>query len=243
MLQETNSAQECWTERDGALCTAPTRSVFPDDALAVIYKPARSAMTSGKARTRDWKLRFEPRSAPYIEPLMGWTGCDDTLSQVELTFPSASAAVAYAWRQGLHFVLQGADDLQGADTPEARPVANLNAAYANSSRSGVRPWRLEWIEQTLGLEGIQDTPGPAHGPAARYASPQDVLHDRYLSPAQNETFSAGGSGCVFDRARSLEQRTAIRSLASGRGDRRTVRFERDADRHANAPDTNDGAGL
>ncbi len=66
MLQETNSAQECWTERDGAPRTALTRSVFPDDALAVIYKPARSAMTSGKARTRDWKLRFEPRSAPYI---------------------------------------------------------------------------------------------------------------------------------------------------------------------------------
>jgi hypothetical protein len=65
MLQETNSAQECWTERDGAPRTALTRSVFPDDALAVIYKPARSAMTSGKARTRDWKLRFEPRSRPF----------------------------------------------------------------------------------------------------------------------------------------------------------------------------------
>src|SRR6267378_883079 len=52
MLQETNSAQECWTERDGAPRTALTRSVFPDDALAVIYKPARSAMTSGKAQPR-----------------------------------------------------------------------------------------------------------------------------------------------------------------------------------------------
>jgi hypothetical protein len=110
MLQETNSAQECWTERDNAPRTAPTRSVFPDDALAVIYKPARSAMTSGKARTRDWKLRFEPRSRPLIEPLMGWTGCDDTLSQIELTFPSAAAAVAYARRQGLRYLLQGADD-------------------------------------------------------------------------------------------------------------------------------------
>src|SRR5207247_9848760 len=55
------------------------------------------------------------RSAPYIEPLMGWTGCDDTLSQVELTFPSAAAAVAYARRQGLRCLLQGADD------PDTRP--------------------------------------------------------------------------------------------------------------------------
>ena len=132
MLQETNSTQECWTERDGALCTAPTRSIFPDDALAVIYKPARSAMTSGKARTRDWKLRFEPRSARYIEPLMGWTGCDDTLSQVELTFPSAAAAVAYARRQGLRYLLQGADD------HDTRPGSNAKAANTNSSSPDIR---------------------------------------------------------------------------------------------------------
>ena len=106
MLQETKSIHQCWTERDGAPRAALTRSVFPEDAMAVIYKPARSAMTSGKARTRDWKLRFEPRSCPFIEPLTGWTGSDDTLAQVELTFPSAAAAVAYARRQGLRYLLQ-----------------------------------------------------------------------------------------------------------------------------------------
>src|SRR5260370_9391368 len=96
MLQETKSAQECWTERDGAPRRALTRSVFPDDALAVIYKPPRSAMTSGKARTREWKLRFEPRFRPLIDPLMGWTGRDDTLSHINLTFPSPPAAVPSA---------------------------------------------------------------------------------------------------------------------------------------------------
>jgi hypothetical protein len=94
MLQETKSLYEYWRERNGAPRGLPIRSVFPEDAMAVIYKPARSAMTSGKARTRDWKLRFEPRSCPFIEPLMGWTGSDDTLAQVELTFPLAAAAVA-----------------------------------------------------------------------------------------------------------------------------------------------------
>src|SRR6266478_9930789 len=122
MLREAKSTHQRWTERDGAPRTAPPRSVFPDDALAVIYKPARSAMTSGKARTRDWKLCFEPRSRPYIEPLMGWTGGDDTLSQVELTFPSAAAAVAYARRQGLRYLLQGADD------PDTRPGSNAKVA-------------------------------------------------------------------------------------------------------------------
>ena len=132
MLQETKSIHQCWTERDGAPRAALTRSVFPEDAMAVIYKPARSAMTSGKARTRDWKLRFEPRSCPFIEPLMGWTGSDDTLAQVELTFPSAAAAVAYARRQGLRYLLQGADD------PDTRPGSNAKAANTNSSSPDIR---------------------------------------------------------------------------------------------------------
>ena len=178
MLQEMKSTHECWAERDGAPRRAPTRSVFPDDALAVIYKPARSVMTSGKARTRDWKLRFEPRSRPLIEPLMGWTGCDDTLSQVELTFPSAAAAVAYARRQGLRYLLQGEKN------PDARPGSNAKAANVRSSSSDVWPWRLEWVERTLGLRGVQNKSGPVRGPAAYYASPQDVLDDHDLSPAQ-----------------------------------------------------------
>jgi hypothetical protein len=158
MLRETKSTHECWTERDGT--PALTRSVFPDDALALIYKPARSAMTSGKARTRDWKLSFEPRSRPFIEPLMGWTGCDDTLSQVELTFPSAAAAVAYARRQKLHYILRDADlqdaDLQDVDNSGAQPGVNANAVTASSSSSSIRPsgaWprRLEWVERTFGL--------------------------------------------------------------------------------------------
>ncbi len=183
MLQETKSTHECWAERDDAPRRALTRSVFPDDALAVIYKPARSAMTSGKARTRDWKLRFEPRSRPLIEPLMGWTGCDDTLSQIELTFPSAAAAVAYARRQGLRYLLQGADD------PDTRPGSNAKVANTNSFSPDIRssdvwPWRLEWVERTLGLRGVQNKSGPVRGPAAYYASPQDVLDDHDLSPAQ-----------------------------------------------------------
>jgi hypothetical protein len=84
--------------------------LFPDDAHAVIYKPGRSAMTSGKGRTRDWKLRFERRTPPIIEPLMGWTEGDDTLSQIELSFPSAEAAIAYARRQGLRYSVQGMSD-------------------------------------------------------------------------------------------------------------------------------------
>src|SRR6202049_918161 len=76
-------------------------SVFPPAAVARIFRPTRSAMTSGKARTKSWVLHFDRRTPPVIEPLMGWTGGDDTLIQVKLTFPTREAAVASAGREGL----------------------------------------------------------------------------------------------------------------------------------------------
>jgi hypothetical protein len=75
-------------------------SYVPSDAVAVISLPARSAMTSGKRRTREWVLRFERRTPSFIEPLMGWTAGEDTLTQVRLHFPTRAAAVAFAERQG-----------------------------------------------------------------------------------------------------------------------------------------------
>jgi hypothetical protein len=67
---------------------------------AIIYKPARSAMTSGRAWTKRWLLEFEPQSPPFIEPLMGWTGSTDPLAHMRLTFPSREAAIVFAKRQG-----------------------------------------------------------------------------------------------------------------------------------------------
>jgi len=77
-----------------------------NDLKVRIYRPSRSATTSGIARTKHWLLVFEPRSAPFIEPLMGWTGSRDPLTQVELPFPTREAAVAYAERQGLRYIVQ-----------------------------------------------------------------------------------------------------------------------------------------
>jgi ETC complex I subunit conserved region len=72
----------------------------PQRQVAVIYRPAKSAMTSGRAGTKRWLLEFAPQSPPFIEPLMGWTGSTDPLSSVRLSFPNPEAAVAYAQRQG-----------------------------------------------------------------------------------------------------------------------------------------------
>jgi hypothetical protein len=52
-----------------------------------------------KAHARRWKLRFEPCTAPFVEPVMGWTGGTDTLSQIELDFCSGRGAFARADRR------------------------------------------------------------------------------------------------------------------------------------------------
>jgi hypothetical protein len=133
MPKELEPASERWIEPAGSASVAATSSIFPRDAVAVIYRPARSAMTSGAAQTKHWKLRFDHRLPRFIEPLMGWTGSEDTLAQVELTFPSAEAAIAYARRQGLQFGVEGASGRLIAPPGTEQPVGrNTDTAEARS---------------------------------------------------------------------------------------------------------------
>jgi hypothetical protein len=157
-----------------------TPQPFPAGATAVIYRPGRSAMTSGTARTRDWKLRFERQIPPFIEPLMGWTGSDDTLPQIELTFPSVESAIAYATRQGLSYTVQGTTQR----LPELRVIARTT--QSQRAEASARRQRLEWVEQMLGRDVIQQGFGPGEDPAALYADPNDVLRDERLTSDQKK---------------------------------------------------------
>lgn len=68
---------------------------------ARLFKPARTAMSSGTAKTKDWVLEFAPAERRSVDPLMGWTSSADTQSQVRLTFPTKEAAMDYAEEHGL----------------------------------------------------------------------------------------------------------------------------------------------
>lgn len=73
---------------------------------ARIYRPAKTAMQSGRAKTKKWVLEFEPAEARQIDPLMGWTSSGDMNSQVVLRFESKEAAMAYAERHGIAYQIQ-----------------------------------------------------------------------------------------------------------------------------------------
>ncbi len=71
--------------------------------VARIYKPARTAMQSGNANTKQWALDFEPETPRRIEPLMGWTASGDMKQQLRLRFDSKEEAVAYCERHGIPY--------------------------------------------------------------------------------------------------------------------------------------------
>ena len=98
---------------------------------ARIYKPAKTAMQSGTAKTKDWVLDYEPEQPRQIEPLMGWTSSGDMRQQVRLQFDTEQEAMAYAERHGIPY------QLSEPKPPAARRVISYADNFAFKRRD---PW-------------------------------------------------------------------------------------------------------
>lgn len=77
----------------------------PVMTTARIFQTPKNAMQSGRARTQEWVLEFEPAEAKQPDPLTGWAGSGDTRQQVRLRFASVEAAVTYATREGIDYAV------------------------------------------------------------------------------------------------------------------------------------------
>ncbi len=73
---------------------------------ARIYKPARTAMSSGTAKTKHWVLEHVAETAREVDPLMGWTSSADTQAQVKLIFDTKEEALEYARDNGIDPIVQ-----------------------------------------------------------------------------------------------------------------------------------------
>ncbi len=69
--------------------------------LAKIYRPAKTAMQSGKANARRWVLEFEPGAPPRPDVLMGWTSSADPNGQIRLYFEDRDTAIDFARRHNI----------------------------------------------------------------------------------------------------------------------------------------------
>jgi hypothetical protein len=78
--------------------------------VARIYRPAKTATSSGRAKTLHWVLTMEPKMPKVTDPLCGWIGSGDTEQQLELRFPSKEAAIAYAKRKDIDYRVFEAHD-------------------------------------------------------------------------------------------------------------------------------------
>jgi len=72
---------------------------------ARIYRPAKPAVSSGKARSRWWIVEFEPTERSEAEALVGWVGSGDTARQVQLRFATREAAIAWCERRGIPYTV------------------------------------------------------------------------------------------------------------------------------------------
>jgi hypothetical protein len=93
--------------------------------VARIFRPARTAMQSGEARTKEWILEFDPAEPRSIDPLMGWTSSSDMRNQIRLEFDTKEEAIAYATREGLAYTV--------ADPKPRKPIRK---SYADNFKFG-----------------------------------------------------------------------------------------------------------
>ena len=63
---------------------------------AILYKPAKTSMQSGKGKTKNWLLKFKSDKKLEFNPLMGWDRSDNTIFELNLEFVTKDSAIKYA---------------------------------------------------------------------------------------------------------------------------------------------------
>ena len=88
---------------------------------AKIFKPAKTAMQSGRSKFNKWVLKFSDKKNQLKDSMMGWNGGSSTISQIELKFSSKEEAVNYAKKNGIDY-----------EVLETRERKVINKSYADN---------------------------------------------------------------------------------------------------------------
>lgn len=97
---------------------------------AKIFRPAKTAMQSGTAKTHLWVLEFDQETPRRIDPILGYTSSADMRQQVRLTFESQEQAEAYAKRKDIAYRVIA-----------PKEVARQVVSYTDNFRyNRIQPW-------------------------------------------------------------------------------------------------------
>ena len=88
---------------------------------AKIFKPAKTAMQSGRSKFNKWVLKFSDKKNQLKDTMMGWNGGSSTVSQIKLKFSSKEEAVSYAKKNSI--------DYEILETSERKVI---NKSYADN---------------------------------------------------------------------------------------------------------------
>ena len=86
---------------------------------AKIYKPAKTAMQSGRAKYNKWILKISDSKNQTKDTMMGWNGGSNTTSQIQLQFKTKEDAINYAKSYDL--------DYEVLDTSERKVISKSYA--------------------------------------------------------------------------------------------------------------------
>ena len=145
-----------------------------DVPTAIIYRPARSAMTSAP-RPNYWVLEFEPSRPPQVEPLMGYTSSNDPYRSIRLKFPDRESAVEFAEQQDWRYFVR--EDVAHRHAPDRWRGEERHRLYkgADAPNAFRIPSRLDRVRTDHRLRRAVDQEGSVDLPSQEQAEFDPVI--------------------------------------------------------------------
>ena len=71
-----------------------------------IFKPAKTAMQSGRGKTKQWLAEYVSDISTTKDTLMGWTSSSDTRNQIKIFFETKEQAIKWAKNNNYQFFVE-----------------------------------------------------------------------------------------------------------------------------------------
>ena len=95
-----------------------------------IFKPAKTAMQSGRGKTKQWLAEYVSNISTTKDTLMGWTSSSDTRNQIKIFFETKEQAIKWAKNNNYQFFVE---------EPQTRKIKPKSYS-ANFDMKRKEPW-------------------------------------------------------------------------------------------------------